>query len=254
MIPREIFDRYDAALSANAELLRRAMAAAASMISEDGATWREVYLALVRTYGRFAATAAVEFYQEVRDASGLGTRYEALMVDVDDESDLMGDLSRAMATGADAEQTGRRLQASAKRRVMERADAVLVRNAQRDPAHPRWAIVPHPGACAWCRFLASQDFTYSSEATALAARHDNCLCTPVVDFDVGNPHLDGYDPDAYYGEYADARAEVEANAREEWASMTPEERKAYAQKGRGAYDRFLRNKIVQAMSKGEEER
>lgn len=253
MIPRELFDRYDSALSANARLLQRAVDTAAALVS-DGTAWRDVYLALVRQYGRFAALAALEFYQGCREASGVAARYEALLVEPDDEADLIGDVARAAGSVTAAGQMAQRLQASAKRRVMERADTVLVRNAQRDPAHPKWALVPHPGACAWCRFLASQDFAYSSSASALAARHDNCLCTPVVDFDVENPHLDGYDPDVYYGEYADARSEVEAEAREEWLAMTPEERKAYAQKGRGAYDRFLRNKIVQAMSKGEEER
>lgn len=250
MVPKDLFDRYDAALGANAEMLQRAMASAARLIAEGGATWQEVYLALVKQYGQFAAATAVEFYQSCRDASDLDTFYEAVQYEADDDAELAADLARAMGYQGGAEELLARLQSSAKRRVMERADTVLLRNAQRDPAHPKWALVPHAGACAWCRFLGSQDFVYNKRATALAARHDNCLCTPVVDFDVENPHLDGYDPDRYFGEYADARAEVEQEARDEWAAMSAEERGAYAQKGRGAYDHFLRNKIVGRMAQG----
>lgn len=252
MVPRDLFDAYDSALGASARLLQEAVRAAVPMMDAAGADgWREVYPALVRRYGAFAAAAAVEFYDRLRASADPGGEYGAAAFDPDDGDDLAGDLARALGAGGGPEALAERLAASGKRRVMERADAVLLANAQRDPAHPKWALVPHPGACAWCRFLGSQDFRYSSEATALASRHDNCLCTPVVDFDVDNPSLDGYDPAAYLDEYQGARAEVEPDARAEWAAMPPGERASYAAKGRGAYDRFLRNRIVSAMSRGD---
>lgn len=249
MVPKDLFDRYDAALGANAALMRLAVTELVAQVA-GGADLHQLYAALVAEFGRYAAAAAVEFYQSCRDSSGVPTPYEAVMYDLDDSDALAGDVARALASGAQLDRLAQRVDASARRRVMERADEVLLRNAQRDPAHPKWALVPHPGACAWCRFLGSQDFVYNKRATALAARHDNCLCTPVVDFDVENPHLDGYDPDRYFGEYADARAEVEQEARDEWAAMSAEERGKYAQKGRGAYDHFLRNKIVGRMAQG----
>lgn len=249
MIPRELFDEYDRALAANASMLGEAIAQASEMMGA-GAEWSEVYRAIVERFGGYAAAVAAEFYQELRDSSGITDPYEASIPEPGDADALAGDVARAVDARVEPQQTAQRLHASAKRRVMERADAVLVANAKADPAHPKWALVPHPGACAWCRFLASQDFAYSSEASALAARHDNCLCTPVVDFDVENPHLDGYDPGAYFDEYAEARSRIEADARAEWASMPPEERARYQKKGRGAYDRYLRNRIVQEMSSG----
>lgn len=247
MIPRDLFERYEAALGANARLLQAAMARAAELIDGGGATWDEAYAALVGQYGRFAAAVAVEFYQALRDAADPGRPYEALAFERDDARELAGDLARA--AGAGAEELLAALQASARRRVMERADEVLLRNALADPAHPKWALVPHAGACAWCRFLGSQSFTYNSRAKALASRHDNCLCTPVVDFDADNPRLDGYDPAAYREEYADARAAAEEAAREDWQAMSAAERASYAAKGRGAYDHFLRNRIVQEMAR-----
>ena len=247
MVPRDLFDRYERALGANADMLRLAVAELAGLVAA-GADLHLLYPALVAEFGSYAAAAAVEFYRSCRDASGVSTPYEAAVFLPDDAGELEGDVARALASGLEPDRLAQLVDASARRRDMERADTVLLKNAQRDPAHPKWALVPHAGACAWCRFLGSQDFVYNKRATALAARHDNCLCTPVVDFDVDSPHLDGYDPDAYYGEYADARAEVEQTAREEWEALTPEERASYAQKGRGAYDHFLRNKIVGRMA------
>ena len=246
MIPRELFDRYDAALGANARLLQEAMAAAAAAVEEGSAAWREVYPELVRRFGRIAAVVAKEFYEECRRSAGVGAPYEAVAYEREDGGDLAGDISRAAWLASSPPLP--RLQASAKRRVMERADEVLLRNALADPAHPKWALVPHAGACAWCRFLGSQSFVYDSRATALAARHDNCLCTPVVDFDTADPRLDGYDPSLYREEYQAARGEAEDEALREWRSMSREERDAYRAKGRGAYDHFLRNKIVARMA------
>ena len=247
MVPKDLFDRYERALGANADLMRLALAEIAAQVAA-GADLHRLYAALVAEFGSYAAAAAVEFYQSVRDASGVPAPYEAVMYLPDDAEALEGDVARALAAHLAPEELVQRMEASATRRAMEHADNVLLRNAQRDPAHPKWALVPHAGACAWCRLLASQDFVYSKRATALAARHDNCRCTPVVDFDVDNPRLDGYDPDRYFGEYADARAEVEPTAGDEWRALTPEERAVYKTKGHSDYDHFLRNKIVAKMS------
>lgn len=233
MIPRDEFDRYDRALSAASALARSAVEAlVADPPPADGLA--EAYEELVRAYGAAAAAAAVELYQSLRAAAAPPTAYEAAPFEPDDAGLLAWDAEHS-ASLAD----------SAAQRVMERADVTLLRNAGADPARPRWALVPHAGACAWCRLMASQGFVYSSEASV--ARHPNCACAPVVDFDAASPHLDGYDPGAIYGEYARARESVEADAREEWAAMSADERAAYKAKGRGAYDHFLRNRIVQAM-------
>ena len=80
------------------------------------------------------------------------------------------------------------------------ADATIQGNAMADPAHPRWALVPHAGACDWCRMIGSRGFVFKSSATAGAERHPSCRCIPVADFS-DSPALDGYDPAALYDEY-----------------------------------------------------
>lgn len=235
MIPRDEFDRYDVALTTAARLARAAVEAllAGSPAPDELAA---AYAELVRAYGSAAAAAAVELYRSLRAAQAPPASYEAVMFEPDDAGLLAWDVANSAS-----------LPDSSMQRVMGYADETLLRNADADPAHPRWALVPHAGACAWCRLMASQDFVYSSEASV--ARHPNCVCTPVVDFDADDPGLDGYDPGALYDEYRVARAEAEDAAREEWAAMSSEERDAYKAKGRGAYDHFLRNRIVQAMAR-----
>lgn len=255
MVDREVFDEYERGLTGNAEFAADAVRTLVEMLS--GASFEsladrlmEGYIALVRTYGSVAATIAVEFYRELRAASGVSVPYEPTIFPADDSNLLPRDVRQAIKeSGGDLGKLASKLADVSQQRVMEHADQALVSNAKRDPAHPKWALVPHAGACAWCRFLGSQDFRYSSEAKALASRHPNCLCTPVVDFDTRNPSLDGYDPDSLFGEYADARSRIEAEARGQWDSMTAAERERYRRKGRSAFDVFLRNKIVGAMGK-----
>lgn len=233
MIPRDEFDRYDVALTTAARLARAAVEAllAESPSPEELAA---AYAEIVRAYGSAAAAAAVELYRSLRTEQVPPTSYEAVVFEPADAGLLAWDASHAPS-----------LPESSVQRVVGYADETLLRNADADPARPRWALVPHAGACAWCRLMASQGFVYSSEASV--ARHPNCVCTPVVDFDAASPSLEGYDPGALRDEYLLARTEVEDTAREEWAAMSPEQRDAYKAKGRGAYDHFLRNRIVQAM-------
>lgn len=235
MIPRDEFDRYDVALTTAARLARAAVEA---LLAESPSTdeLTAAYAELVRAYGSAAAAAAVELYRSLRASQAPLDSYEPIIYEPDDAGLLAWDIANAPS-----------LPESSMQRVVGYADETLLRNADADPAHPMWALVPHAGACAWCRLMASQGFVYSSEASV--ARHPNCLCTPVVDFDAASPSLEGYDPGALRDEYLLARTEVEDTAREEWAAMSAEQRDAYRAKGRGAYDHFLRNRIVQAMSR-----
>ena len=129
---------------------------------------------------------------------------------------------------------------------MEQADETLLQNARRDPARPKWALVPHSGACGWCAMLASNGFVYASESTANKSRHPNCRCRPVVDFD-DDPLLEGYDHGRYEREYFKARKDIEDDVRKEWAAMSDEERDQWKVKGKGAYDHYMRNRITAQM-------
>lgn len=147
---------------------------------------------------------------------------------VDDVGYRMG--PRYEAGTYDAASLSRGLSASLSRRVMGRADEALLANSHRDPAHPKWAIVPHAGACGYCVMLGSLGFNYNSEGTANVSRHSKCTCSVVVDFDADNPALEGYDPGRLYESYRDARATALPDADRRWAAMSKAERESYRRK------------------------
>lgn len=248
MVDRGLFDAYDAALSSNADMVQRAMGVLAEQsgsLTHDELT--RVYAQLVDRFGQYAAAIAVEFYMRQRGLSDAEEGYQARQFRPDNGGLLADDVRRTDPS---------QLANAAVQRVMGYSDETLIRNAQADPAHPRWAFVPHAGACGWCIMLGSQGFVYSSARTAKLSRHAHCRCSTAVDFDANNLSLEGYDPSAMLDAYQDCRAAVESQAKRDWAAMSPEQRKAYADatpKRRGAYDRFLRNKIAGEMARRDRE-
>lgn len=250
MVPRDLFEAYESALHSNIELMRTAfadlLAECAMMEPMEAKRYaRKAYLALVKRYGPFASVAAMEFYEQVRESAALKTTYKATAFVPDIDALLEYDANLA-SEAADISKMIDRLFGSGTERVMQHADETITQNAAADPAKPKWALVPHIGACGWCRFIASRGFDYVSSDKV--ARHANCKCSPVADFDTKHPHLDGYDPSALHDEYRRAREAVEDDARATWDTMTQEEREKYKTKGRGAYDHYLRNRIVEAMN------
>lgn len=250
MISRELFERYAKAIDANADLLQAAVAQLEAKLSgippsEAEAALTAAYMALVARYGSFAAAIAVDFYTRQREASGVSSVFVPELSGTAPAWALRWDVSDAYS-GRDLAKAVEKLGGRSVQRVMEQADDTLLRNARRDPARPKWALIPHAGACGWCAMLASNGFVYASEATAGKSRHPHCRCRPVVDFD-GDPLLEGYDYSRYEKEYLKARKAVEQDAREKWDAMSDEERAAYKAKGRGAYDHYLRNRITAQM-------
>ena len=253
MIDRGAFDEYDRALSANADLVAAAVRALASDLdglAGDGlvSALDAEYPRLVTAYGTVASAAAVEFYASQREAAGVSEAYEAAQFYPKDWGLLRSDVATEATRGRELAAVLDSLAGRSQQRVMAYADETLMRNAQADPAHPRWAIVPHAGACGWCVMLGSNGFMYRSEGTADAARHPHCKCTPVVDFDVGNPSLAGYDPAAMRSAYRSCERAVEDDAREAWRSMGTAGRARYARNGKASYDAYLRSRVAAEMS------
>lgn len=252
MISSDLFEAYEAALHGNIELMKTAFAQlmreVETMESAVARKYiRQAYQAIVAKYGSYASVAALEFYETSRSRARLKNRYDATAFVPDNAALLEYDVTAAMSMSADIQKTVDRLFSTGTERVMQYADETITQNAAYDPAHPKWALVPHAGACGWCRLISSRGFDYASEQKVENTRHPNCKCSPVVDFDAKNPQLDGYDPSALYDEYRQAKDAIGDTAQKEWYAMTKEERDQYKTKGRGAYDHFLRNKIVYAM-------
>ncbi len=247
---RSDFDDLDRALSTNADLVAECVRQLDAAVGQEAVA--AVYRSLVRKYGEQAAAVAVEFYRAQRDAAVPEEEYEAQVYAPENSALLEWDVRDAYSRSRDESSIARILAGRAQQRVMAYADETFAANAYRDPARPYFAIVPHPGACGWCVMLGSNGFMFSTAATANAARHAHCKCTPCVEFG-DDPHLDGYNPKAMQDSYRSCRETVEDDARRKWAGMSGEERAKYTRADRNgnrrvSYDAYLRNRIANEMS------
>ena len=257
MIDAELYERYANALGTNADLLKQAILALEGEFSHlSGANLKTAlaarYSALVNTYGNTAAVCAVEFYSQLRALENLESAYEPTAAEEIDNRVLVADVNRAISDAKTPAGLYNSLSGQGVRRAYEQVDTTLINNALLDPAHPKWALVPHIGACGWCVMIASQGFVYYSKATVSRARHAHCKCASVVDFDVKNPKLQGYDPDTLYDTYAKCRKTIEADAKETWKNMPAAEKAKYGTRSNGEkhspYDHYLRNRIANEMN------
>lgn len=204
MIDGEAFRRYDAALAALDDLTAKSVKALVGLLAQYPDDRLEDALnmhlpAIASLYGKAAANAALDFYRAEMQASGADSGFEPVAAEPIQQAWVAEAVSEAMAPQlrGTSDRTGLagNLAGRMERMVRERADRTITYNARRDPADPRWAIVPHVGACPWCIMVSSWGFRYRSESSALAQRHANCRCTVVKDSDTDNPALEGYDPD-----------------------------------------------------------
>lgn len=214
----DLFESYDKALGATAELVRRDVELlfenyARANLGAPGLSVMEQGLVTIKhRYGDVAAAAAREFYSRARAAyarehEGLeeyepnyGWSVPDKFVD-QDLSDAVG--GREGTRPFDYDAMCRSMSGHMMKYPLMEADRTMMGNAVRDPLHPKWAFVPHAGACAWCCMVGSNGFVFNSKGSASAERHAHCTCPVVVDFDTENPALDGYDPDGMYDRFAE---------------------------------------------------
>lgn len=86
------------------------------------------------------------------------------------------------------------------RYIKDSADTCIRQNVRRDPAKPKYAIVPSGDACAFCQMRASLGYHYGTEEAVKS--HDHCTCTPTPVF--GNSTIEGYNPKEYEAKYNEA--------------------------------------------------
>lgn len=247
MVDRTLFERYARALSTNADMAQTELSTLLrEYLSDLGArelldVLRDLWPALVAKYGNRAAQVACEFYEAQRALAAPERAYDPVPA-VADADAARADLFSRVGGSTTPDAVARMLPGQLVRLVDAQADSTITANAQADPAHPRWALVPRPGACGWCVLIGSRGFDYRRGGTV--PRHDNCRCTTVADFDRASPSLPGYDPDGLAARYAGARREVEAQAQAEWSRLDQSARNRYKTPNTSAYQAFLRNKVV----------
>lgn len=173
---------------------------------------------LVREYGDLAALATAEWYEEVREASGVTSPHTTAL---------------SPGLGAEQVQEGARyalghlwgdnptaaiglLGGMLQRFILYGSRDTVRRNVEQDRERPRYARVPSgTHTCAFCEMLASRGFVYHDEKKAGMRGlgndfHNDCDCQVVVEFDADAHHVEGYDPDAMYERYMAARAATDS--------------------------------------------
>ncbi len=253
MIDRGLFDAYSLALGANADMAQAAIESLSSEIG--GASWdkavsylKDAYPRLVEEYGAYAAACAMEFYSEMRTASQVREPYVPTAREPADRGILASDVREAADVSTSIDSMLKSLSNRGVKQVMRRADETIWQNARDDPAKPKWALVPSAGACGWCKMIGSRGFDYSSKQTVSNTRHPSCRCIPVVDFDVENPKLEGYDPDGMYERYRQCEGTIRDSAEAEWKSMSAKEQAKYKRKGMSAKSVFMRDCTIAEMN------
>lgn len=258
MIERSLFDSYVRALDANIELIKPVfddLYLQCKDLSTADAK-KLIYAVCASTIaerGMAAAVCASEFYNDVREQSEQLEGYKAVPVDAFNPRFLRGDIKETFKELKTLDKILPELSGRAVKHTMNYADETIMQNARRDPARPKWALVPHLGACPWCVMIGSNGFAYNSIGTVGGARHKSCKCTPVVDFDIKNPQLDGYNPAGLRVRYSMCEETIKDYADREWKKLSPEEQKAYETKRHSAYANFLRKKTTAEMATRDKE-
>lgn len=202
MVDASAFNAYAGASNSAADMAQRAWEQATAGLDlrtalVSASELEAIYKRIVEQCGYYAAQAAIEYYESQRAAQAVASAYAATAA----EGAASGLLAYDVMSYLLSPSWGMNIGAKAAQRTLERADSTLFFNAQADPAHPKWAVIPHVGACDWCKMLGSRGFGYRSGQTASAQRHSHCKCSVAVDFDTSNPQLEGYDPDSYLEAY-----------------------------------------------------
>lgn len=268
MIPDALYEDYDSALMENVSRCRSTLLKLVANLGTGNVdAMRDALIAayprLVSMFGSIAAQVTQEFYQNLRLSQvGAYLPQEAVPVPHFDDDVAIADVRREIGgmysgkTTADA--FASKIGDLAEKRVMQASDDMLEALANADPKNPKVALVPHPGACAWCVMIGSRGFTNNEDAMG-NMRHDGCKCTTVVDFDKDNPALKGYDPNKYYEIYRQAATrENDHRFLEDWQSMPLAERQRYVKRVRdphtgkvkeykGSWSAYKRNRTVQEM-------
>lgn len=163
--------------------------------------------ALTDRYGDIAATVAADWYEEMREAAGFAGGLTPEMSRTV-RREVVQNSVRYAAGGLfedTPEKTLRIVSGAVDRYVKSPARRTIRINAERDGA--RYARVPTGSeTCAFCLMVAGRGFVYGGKETAgmFDKYHNECDCQVVPDWSK-DPKVEGYNPDALYGQYLSAR-------------------------------------------------
>lgn len=196
---------------------------------------------LIDTWGDVAATIAADFYDEMRDRSGVGGAFSAILASPAGRDQVAGTVRWALDPWAQAVPTGGgfdpdtgeelptgrelpkefdldrmlgKMQGPLQRLIRQTGRTTIDESVRKDPGRPRVARVPMGAeTCAFCLVLASRGPVYRSATTAGhdTKYHDFDDCEQVVVWTPDDSLPEGYDPGELYGQYEDAQRAAGSN-------------------------------------------
>lgn len=151
-------------------------------------TWTAAVAGLATQYGAASATLAADFYDAERAAAAAAVPGRFTLVPADPAG--LDQVTRSLdwatkglwSTDPDVAAARRRVDAVAQKLILDPGRATLLDATAQDPQARGWARVARPGACWFCRMLATRGAVYKTETTALQRAdgrryHDDCHCT-----------------------------------------------------------------------------
>lgn len=169
--------------------------------------WDATSKALIETckaYTDMSASITAQYYAGIRSASKVKSKYQAQSISGFDAEKVHGAAIAILQEAQEGRATTSALELLsnvANREIKNASDYCIRENTKRDPAKPRYAIVPNGDACAFCLMRASLGYTYGDADAAESHNHCTCTATPVY----GNEKIEGYDPKEYEAKYNEAR-------------------------------------------------
>lgn len=146
-----------------------------------GEALHDLVPALVQKYGLAAATVTSDWYDEMRTAARLRSKFTAIPADIRDAG------THALIGWAESQTTDpvilqTLIAGGTTRRVLNYSRQTVMGSSIADPGAHGWAREGSGGSCSFCLMLVSRGAVYS-EASADFASHDHCNCTAVPAFD-----------------------------------------------------------------------
>ncbi|TKT03438.1 hypothetical protein [Streptomyces lasalocidi] len=162
---------------------------------------------LVTEYGEMGAAVAIDFYDELREASNAAKPFKALMGEIPEQKAVQASVRWAVGplfqTESNPAQALSNLTEVNDRFVKQTARNTIFHSAQKDPSKASYARVPSGAkTCKFCLMLASRGAVYanSKKAGENNKYHGHCDCQVIPMWD-GDEYPEGYDPESLYDQY-----------------------------------------------------
>jgi len=150
---------------------------------------------------QMSSALSARFYNGIREGANERTRYVAESFDTVDDEELYGLVygqAKEYARGNSTVPLYKSMGGVNSTFTRYAANETVRRNAEKDPAKPKFAIVPGAGACVFCKERAMSGVILPRAADVHSHAHCTCVASPVFK----NSTIQGYDPqkdlDAYY--------------------------------------------------------